>query len=370
MFLEDFDYQQKERLVNKAVDNAFIIIITDISGNLIYANNNFTTLTGYNNTELFENGYRLDATYKTPGFFTEISHAITLAGKWMGEIKNRAKDGSFFLLNAVAVALPAKNTEATHYVFYCTDITHLNRQDEITKLKKSLTEATIQLEITGNDLEEFSHYISHDLRAPLRAVNGFALVLKEEYEEILGAEGQRLIETIVSGTKKMNQLIEDLLGFSRLGKKSLSVEPVDMKTIVRDCLNELLTPEQIAGFELHIADLPVCNGDVTMLRQVWLHLLMNSIKFSSKKEYPSIEVGFVPDDQMHIYFVKDKGSGFDMEYSHKLFGIFQRLHHDAEFEGRGVGLAFVKRVMLRHAGNVWAESAPNKGATFYFSIPR
>lgn len=370
MFLEDFDYQQKDRLINKAADNAFIILITDISGNLIYANNNFAELTGYNNTELPENGYRLDAAYETPAFFSEISSTIAWSGKWMGEIKTRSKNGNFFVLNAMAVALPVNNTDTTYYIFYCTDVTHLRQQDEVIKLKKLLAEATGQLEIASNDLEEFSHYISHDLRAPLRAISGYATMLKEDFEERLGGEGHRLIETIVSGTQKMNQLIDDLLDFTRLGKRSLTLETVDMKAVVTDCLNELLTPEQKAGFELHVADLPVCNGDAKMLRLVWLHLLMNSIKFSSKKEYPSIEVNFIPDDNMHIYFVKDKGSGFDMEYSHKLFGIFQRLHHSAEFEGRGVGLAFVKRVMLRHSGNIWAESAPNKGATFYFSIPR
>ena len=236
-------------------------------------------------------------------------------------------------------------------------------------LEKRIEELTRQLRIAHEDWEEFRHALSHDLKAPLRAVQGFSLILKEDYGGALDEEANRIIDVIVANANKVKQQIEDLVNLSAMGAKQLDRKEVNMKLLVEECLKELLTDEQREGFEIFIGNINNCTGDTGLLKEVWLQLLKNAIRYSSKKEQPSIEVNYSSDTTAHIYSVKDKGEGFDMEYSHKLFKIFQRLHNYEEFEGAGTGLALVKRIVLRHGGSVWAEATPNKGSCFYFSIP-
>jgi len=236
-------------------------------------------------------------------------------------------------------------------------------------LEKRIDELTRQLHIAHQDWEEFRHALSHDLKAPLRAVQGFSLILKEDYGSLLDEEANRIIEVIVANANKVKQQIEDLVNLSGMGAKQLNLQDVNMKELAEECLSELLTDEQRAGFEISIGTLDKCKGDVGLLKEVWLQLLKNAIRYSSKKEKPSIEINYSADATSRIYSVKDKGEGFDMEYSHKLFKIFQRLHSYEEFDGAGTGLAFVKRIILKHGGSVWAEATPNKGSCFYFSIP-
>lgn len=238
-----------------------------------------------------------------------------------------------------------------------------------TSMEKRIDELTRQLHIAHQDWEEFRHVLSHDLKAPLRAVQGFSLILKEDYGNLLDEEANRIIDVIVANTNKVKQQIEDLVSLSGMGAKQLNPQNVNMKQLANECLNELLSDEQRQGFEISIGAVKNCRGDEGLLKEVWLQLLKNAIRYSSKKEKPSIEINYAADATMHIYSVRDKGEGFDMEYSHKLFKIFQRLHNYEEFEGTGTGLAFVKRIILKHGGNVWAEATPHKGSCFYFSIP-
>jgi len=236
-------------------------------------------------------------------------------------------------------------------------------------LEKRIDELTRQLHIAHQDWEEFRHALSHDLKAPLRAVQGFSLILKEDYGNVLDEEANRIIDVIVANANKVKQQVEDLVNLSAMGAKQLNMQEVNMKLLVEECLNELLTKEQREGFEISIGAISDCKGDAVLLKEVWLQLLKNAIRYSSKKEKPSIEINYAKDATTHIYSVRDKGEGFDMEYSHKLFKIFQRLHNYEEFDGAGTGLALVKRIVLRHGGSVWAEATPNKGSCFYFSIP-
>ncbi|HXL56212.1 MAG TPA: ATP-binding protein, partial [Chitinophagaceae bacterium] len=185
----------------------------------------------------------------------------------------------------------------------------------------------------------------------------------------LDEEGNRIIDRIIGNSKKMGQLIDDLLAFSGMGQKEVTNDSIDMKLLVESCIEELLQNNSLNKCSIHVHSLPACEGDSGMIKQVWMNLLSNALKYSAKTGEPEIEIGFKDDSFMNIYFIRDNGVGFEMEYAHKLFGVFQRLHSHEEFEGTGVGLALVKRIINKHNGDVWAEASPGEGATFYFSLP-
>jgi signal transduction histidine kinase len=238
------------------------------------------------------------------------------------------------------------------------------------ELENKVKERTLQLENVNKELEAFSYSVSHDLRTPLRAVNGYAMMLKEDYADKLDNDAQRIIRNIISNAKMMGQLIDDLLAFSRLGKKELKRARVDMRSLAKTVVDELLQQEPEGKYNIHIGSLPGAMADEVMIKQALVNLVGNAIKYSSKKASPEIEIGFQEDETTIIYCVKDNGAGFDIAYSNKLFGVFQRLHSQDEFEGSGVGLALVKRIIEKHKGKVWAEAVENEGATFYFSLPK
>ncbi len=237
-------------------------------------------------------------------------------------------------------------------------------------LEQRVTDRTAQLEAANQELEAFSYSVSHDLRAPLRAVNGFAKILKEDFSDEISPMARNFLAKILDSGWRMGQLIDELLDFSRIGRKSLNTQPVRLNEIIQEVV-ESLAPE-IAGrqIEWHIPALPPATADPLLLRQVYANLLGNAVKYTGKREAARIEVGSLTQNGETIYFVRDNGAGFDMQYADKLFGVFQRLHCEDEFEGVGIGLAIVRRIIERHGGRIWAEAQVDKGATFYFTFER
>ncbi|HBO73757.1 MAG TPA: two-component sensor histidine kinase, partial [Marinilabiliales bacterium] len=220
----------------------------------------------------------------------------------------------------------------------------------------------------NKELEAFSYSVSHDLRAPLRAIDSFSRILIEEYGHKLDSEGIRLFQIVTDNAKKMGMLIDDLLAFSRLSRKEIILSKIDMYDMAKSVFQELAVTDAHGKIDFRLQGIPETNGDPSMIKQVWINLIGNAIKFTSKKPERIIEIGFHPENSQLIYYVRDNGSGFDMAYANKLFGVFQRLHSEKEFEGTGVGLAIVQRIVARHHGRIWAEGKVNEGATFYFTI--
>jgi light-regulated signal transduction histidine kinase (bacteriophytochrome) len=240
-----------------------------------------------------------------------------------------------------------------------TELIHTN--NDIKKAEEQLIEA-------NQELESFSYSVSHDLRAPLRAIHGYTKMLKGNYETKLDSEGNRLMNNIVDNAKKMGQLIDDLLAFSRTGRNQLVKMNVSMYDIVTNLCNELKKEQADRTIEFHIGHLSPALADNSAIKQVWLNLISNAVKYSRQKEKTVIEIGSAIKRNEIVYHIKDNGAGFDMRYVDKLFGVFQRLHSDEEFEGTGVGLALVHRIIFKHGGRVWGQGKVNEGATFYFTL--
>ncbi|WP_244244875.1 ATP-binding protein [Leptospira koniambonensis] len=250
------------------------------------------------------------------------------------------------------------------------DVTERNQRDtQINQLNQDLEENIRKLEYANQELEAFSYSVSHDLRAPIRGIDGFTKIMLEDYSTVLEPEALRLLNVIASNSKFMGQLIDDLLAFYRVSKLEPKSDSINMKHMVSDSI-EIINQEYGSRSPIvEISELPPVKGDASMLKQVWLNLISNAYKYSSKSQNPFVEIGFVSGEGIRTFFVKDNGVGFDDQYSHKLFKVFQRLHSSEEFHGTGIGLAIVDRIVQRHGGKVWAEGKMGQGATFYFTIP-
>jgi light-regulated signal transduction histidine kinase (bacteriophytochrome) len=244
------------------------------------------------------------------------------------------------------------------------------RQRQHDALELKIKERTSQLQQSNKELEAFSYSVSHDLRAPLRIINGYAKLLSNEHAEKFSSEGKEFMDAIIDNTKYMGRLIDDLLNLSRLGREAVHNSLVDMNTVVHVGIHEMKMKEEVITADISVGDLHASICDQQLIKQVWVNLISNAIKYSRKKSNPKIEIGSYEKDGSTVYYIKDNGAGFDMKFSTKLFGVFSRLHDRAEFDGTGVGLALVHRLITKLNGKVWATGKVDEGATFYFSLPK
>ncbi len=293
--------------------------------------------------------------------YDELTQIITSTGKyvWVRTIGEAVKDeeGKIVKVHGFFQDITEqKNTEVA-----------INKLNE--ELETRVIERTAQLETANKELEAFSYSVSHDLRAPLRAVHSFTKILSEDYGEALDAEGKRICGIIESSSVHMGQLIDDLLAFSRIGRAEFLRSKIDITSLTKSIYSDMTTPVDRTRIDFNVSKLPSAYGDTSAIKQVLTNLLSNAIKYSSNCEKSEILVGFECTNGETVYFIKDNGVGFEMKYASKLFGMFQRLHSVKEFEGNGVGLAIVQRIIHRHGGKVWAEAEVGQGATFYFTVP-
>ena len=481
-----------------ALDEHAIVAITDARGEITYANDRFCAISKYSRQELLGQDHRIiNSGYHPKAFIRELWETITSGRVWNGEIKNRAKDGSFYWVNSTLVPFPGPDGKPSQYIAIRTDITkrkeaeealresgerfqtlannisqlawmadaqglifwynqrwfdytgttleemygwgwqkvhhpdHVQRvvdkikhcfetgevwedtfplrgtdgqyrwflsravpirdahgmllrwfgtntditermqaEERIERLNADLQHQATQLETANKELESFSYSVSHDLRAPLRAVDGFSRMVAEEYAERLDDDGRRMLGVIRSETQRMGRLIDDLLAFSRLGRQAIEPSPIDMRAMAQEVFDEMAAAEPARRLRLDLQPIPPACGAEAMIRQVWVNLIGNAVKFTKGREVGVIEIGTGDGGDGELgYFVKDNGAGFDMRFSDKLFGVFQRLHSQQEFQGTGVGLALAQRIVQRHGGRIWAEATVGSGATFHFTLP-
>lgn len=310
----------------------------------------------------------------TPENYTYYQGIIRRAFDGETILVERQTLSGFYSLMKV-VPLRDSNDAIFAIMFVLIDVTALKKiQVELSRANEELEikvqTRTEQLKEANKQLETFSYSVSHDLRAPLRSVSGYASMLKEDYSsKVNDQEFDRITDLVIDNAKRMDQLIRDLLEFSKLGRKELSKSQVDVKTLVKSILEDLISQEPLRKIDYTLTNLEPSFGDDSLLRQVWTNLLSNALKYSKKKEFTKIDISCTTDDGMICYSVEDNGVGFDMKYADKLFGVFQRLHKTTDFEGTGVGLALVKNIIQRHGGKIWAEAVVGKGAKFSFTLP-
>jgi PAS domain S-box-containing protein len=362
------------RNLTTALDEHAIVAITDPQGKITYVNDKFCAISRYSREELLGQDHRIiNSGYHSKEFIRDLWTTITQGRVWHGEIKNKTKDNLFYWVDTTIVPFLNEAGKPRQYVAIRADITERKRAEaEIlqlnTELEQRVAKRTAELEAANKELEAFSYSISHDLRAPLRAVSGFAGIVLQDFSEHLPEEGRQYLERVRNGGQRMGELIDDLLAFARLHRQPLNRRQVNTATIVREVLAEVMPLENNRPIEMRLGELPPCLGDPALLKQVWTNLLSNAVKYTRGRTPAIVEIGCEPHNGVTVYFVRDNGVGFDMQYANKLFGVFQRLHRADEFEGTGVGLAIVQRIVHRHSGRVWVEAELNRGATFYFTL--
>ena len=372
--------QKQASLLNQTHDSIFVRDMNDI---ITYWNRGAQERYGWRAEEAIgKSSHELLRTI-FPIPLGELRGQVLRTGRWEGELKHYKADGteviaaSRWALQRDAREQPAAILETNN------DITERKRrEEEIDRLNQELAKRAegldqelakraAELETTNKELESFAYSVSHDLRAPLRHTVGFAELLQKQASSSLDDKSRRYMQLILESSKRMGNLIDDLLGFSRIGRAETNKSEVDMESLVGEVVAELGQETKDRNIDWNIGPLPVCYGDRSMLKVVLMNLLSNAVKFTRIRKRVEIEIGCADrcEDQAEL-FVRDNGAGFDMQYVDKLFGVFQRLHLAEEFEGTGIGLATVQRIIHRHRGEVRAEGAVDQGAAFYFSLPR
>lgn len=351
-------------------------VITTIEGKILEFNNAFTSMLMHDDDELKSKNIN----DLTPEKWHDEEKRIfenQVFGSGYSETYEKEmikKDGSIFPVELRTYLIVNEKNEKEGMWAIIKDITERKKIELMTQklneeLEQRVKERTSQLKILNQELEAFSYSVSHDLRTPLRIISGYSKILFEEYANELSDDAKTLLEGITKNTNNMSCLIDDLLEFSKLNRKEVALTEINFEKIFKEVFYEIPNSAIKDKVKINISKLPVVKGDKALLKQVAANFISNAVKFSSKVENPEINVSANIENGMAVFCIKDNGVGFDMNYSGKLFGVFQRLHKQNEYEGTGVGLAIVKRIINRHGGKVWAESELNNGSSFYFSLP-
>jgi PAS domain S-box-containing protein len=354
-----------------ALDAHGIISIADVRGKILHVNDNFCAISKYSREELLGQDHRLiNSGHHPKAFIRDLWQTITSGRVWKGEIRNRAKDGSFYWVDTVIMPIIEANGKPSQFISTRSDITERKlAEEQVVQLDAELHAHAAQLEAANKELESFAYSVSHDLRAPLRGMDGFSQALLEDYEGQLDATGQDYLRRVRAGAQHMGQLIDDLLSLSLVTRSEMTLDPVNLTALARKVIAELQPQQAGRAVQWEVSDPLNARGDPRLLQLALVNLLANALKFTGKCEQARIEFGQQVQGTEPVFFVRDNGAGFDMAYADRLFGAFQRLHTRLEFPGTGIGLATVQRIIHRHGGRVWAEAQPGKGATFYFTLP-
>ena len=339
--------------------------VCDPDGRNTYTSESFLTLVGLTQEQCSNFGWsdvlHPDDAERTIAAWKECVRTSCI---WDMEHRFRGVDGQWHPILARGVPVRNERGEVIYWVGINLDISKLKQ------IEMDLRKRTGQLEDANKELESFSYSVSHDLRAPLRAIDGYSKMILKQQGDQFDENTKHKFDVIRNNTKMMGQLIDDLLALSRLGREALSLNRLNMEDLTRDVWEELKVNNPDRSVDLKICDIPPAMGDRSLIKQVLVNIISNAIKFTRVREVPLVEVGGYVEKAENVYYVRDNGVGFNMEYHDKLFGVFQRLHSAADYEGTGVGLAIVQRIIHRHGGRIWAESKVNEGACFYFTLQR
>lgn len=368
--------RSEQRYRSLAMAMSEMVWTSNARGNSLRVEPPLEIFTGLPQAELSGSGW-LKALHPDDRLRAEEAWASAVAAStpYECEFRLRRADGEWRDIHSRGIPILADDGEIQEWIGVGVDVTDRKRSEERIRrlndeLEQRVRDRTSELQAANKELEAFSYSVSHDLRAPLRAIDGFSRILLADFADKLPAEAQEYLRDIRNSSRVMGQLVDDLLHFSRLGRQPVRKQRIKAAELVRRCLDELQHLQEGRVVDFRIAELPDCWADPGLLKQVWMNLISNALKYSSKRDVAVVEVGCqVNDAGDREFFVKDNGVGFDMRYVHKLFGVFQRLHRVEDYEGTGVGLATVQRVIHRHGGRVWAEAELNHGATFYFTLP-
>ena len=367
--------RQSEESFQLLVDSAqdYAIFMLDPEGRVATWNDGAKRLKGYEAAEIL--GRHFSCFYTEAEIATNKPEQDLVAARQLGQVEDEGwrlrRDGSRYWANVATTALWDRTGQLRGYAQVTRDFTRRKEsENRITQLNTELAAGVSELRDANHELESFCYSVSHDLRAPLRAIDGFSRIVLHDFETLLPAEAAVYLRDVRANTQQMGRLIDDLLDFSRLSRQPLRKQPCRPADLVQECLRELQPQHTGRRVEIRLSELPECQADPALLKQVWINLLSNAFKFTGQREAALVEIGWQATDQPGeiAYFVKDNGVGFDMQYSDKLFGVFQRLHRAEDYPGTGVGLAIVQRIVHRHGGRIWAESQPDQGTTFYFTL--
>jgi PAS domain S-box-containing protein len=367
--IEVAERTQQASLLNLTHDTIFVRDMSDI---ITYWNHGAQEMYGWTAEEAI--GQRAQELLQSvfPAPIEEIRTELLRSERWDGELRKTRADGSRVVVASRWSLRRDEQGRPSAILETNNDITERERREqEIRSLNEELGKRTAELEATNKELEAFAYSISHDLRAPLRHMAGFTELLQKNTASLLNEKNQRYVRMILESAQRMGQLIDDLLAFSRIGRAETHKTMVSLEQLVEEALTEVRQDTDGRNIVWQVGGLPVWYGDRSMLRLVLVNLISNAVKFTRSRSQAEIEIGSINQEQNQVVvFVRDNGVGFNMKYVSKLFGVFQRLHTPEKFEGTGIGLATVQRIVHRHGGRVWAEGLVDKGATFYFSLSK